>query len=144
MEKSMDFKQLLKSNPSRYDLSLALVRVVIGLTFFMHGWQKLFDNGIGGVTGFFDSLGVPAAGLFAVLVTLLELLGGLALILGIGTRIVAALLAIDMLVALLLVHISNGFFVGNGGIELVLLLGVSAVAFVLSGAGAYSLDSRFG
>ena len=78
----------------------------------------------------------------AVVVTLLELLGGLALILGLGTRIVGALLAIDMLVAMFTVHISNGFFVSNGGVELVLILFTAAVSFSLAGAGSLSIDDR--
>ena len=70
------------------------------------------------------------------------MLGGLALILGLGTRIAAPLLAVDMLVALVLVHLPNGFFVSNGGVELVLLLLVASVSLTLSGAGAYSVDAR--
>ena len=138
----MDIKTLLKSNPSRYELALTLLRVVVGLTFFMHGWQKLFTIGISGVTGFFGSLGVPAAGLAATLITILELIGGLALILGLGTRIVGLLLAVNMLVALLLVHLSKGFFVADGGMELALLLGVASLALALSGSGKLSLDQK--
>ena len=100
--------------------------------------------GFAGVGGFFGSLGIPAAGFFAVVVSLLELLGGLALILGFATRLVGLLLAIDMLVALFTVHISNGFFVSEGGYELVLLLGAAALAFALMGANSNSLDSRMG
>ena len=138
----MNINSFLKASPERYELALALVRIVVGITFFAHGWQKLFVNGIPGVTGFFGSLGIPAAGFFAIVVTFLELIGGLALILGLGTRIVAALLAVNMLVALVLVHLPNGFFVSNGGVELVLLLMVASVSLVLSGAGAYSVDAR--
>ncbi len=138
----MNLKSLLKPSPEQYDLALAIIRIVVGFTFFMHGWQKMFMMGIGGVTGFFSSLGIPAAGLMAVIVTVLELLGGLALMLGLGTRIVGALLAINMLVAMLTVHISNGFFVSNGGIELVLVLMAASVAFAIAGAGRLSLDSR--
>ena len=138
----MDIKSWIRSVPQNYDLALTLVRVVVGITFFAHGWQKMFMNGIPGVTGFFGSLGIPAAGFFAVVVTLLELVGGFALIFGIGTRIISALLAVNMLVALFTVHISNGFFVNNGGYELVLLLLVGSVSLALSGAGAWSLDAQ--
>jgi putative oxidoreductase len=138
----MNINSLLKASPERYELALTLVRIVVGITFLAHGWQKLFVNGIPGVTGFFGSLGIPASGFFAIVVTLLELIGGFALILGLGTRIVSALLAVDMLVALVLVHLPNGFFVSNGGVELVLLLLVASVSLALSGAGAYSVDAR--
>ena len=75
---------------------LTILRVVIGLVFFVHGFQKLFVMGFGGVAGFLAPLGVPAAGLFAVIVTLVEFLGGLALILGLFTRVAALLLAVDI------------------------------------------------
>lgn len=139
----MNIKSLLKPSPAQYDLALAIIRIVVGFAFFMHGWQKMFTMGIGGVTGFFGSLGIPAAGLMATIVTLVELLGGLALIIGLGTRIAGALLAVDMLTAMLTVHIANGFFVSDGGIELVLILLAAVVAFVIAGAGRWSLDSRF-
>src|SRR5215203_2013341 len=58
---------------------LTILRVVVGIVFFVHGLQKLFLMGFGGVAGMMDGLGVPAPGLFAVILTLVELLGGLAL-----------------------------------------------------------------
>ena len=120
---------------------IALLRIVVGIVFVMHGQQKLFEMGVGGVGGFFASLGVPAPQLAAVVVSVLETVGGLALILGVLTRLFGLLLAGDMLVALLLVHRPNGFFAGNGGVELVLLLGVAALALALTGAGALALDN---
>ena len=138
----MDIKALLKPSPARYDLALAIIRVVVGVVFFMHGWQKLFTMGISGVGGFFGSLGIPAASLMAVVVTFVELLGGLALILGIGTRIAGILLAINMFVAFLLVHLSNGFFVSEGGYELVLLLFAGTVALAFFGVGSLSVDNN--
>lgn len=130
---------MLKGNPF---LGITLIRVVVGLTFFLHGWQKLFTNGIDGVGGFFGSVGIPAAPVAAIIVTFLELLGGLALILGIGTRLVSVLFVFEMLVALLTVHLANGFFVTNNGIELVLLLGVVSAGLALAGPGLYALDTQ--
>lgn len=138
----MDIKTFLKPTAARYDIAIAIVRIVVGIAFFMHGYQKLFQMGIGGVGGFFGSLGIPAAGLMAAVVTFVELLGGLALVLGIGTRIAAILLTIDMLTAMFVVHISNGFFVSNNGIELVFILGAACIAFAIYGPGAFSLDER--
>lgn len=120
---------------------IALLRVVTGIIFLMHGQQKLFEFGLGGVTGMMTGLGVPAPGFMALVVTLVEVVGGIALILGAFTRIAALLLAIDMLVAFFLVHIPNGFFASNGGVELVLLLATASVALVLTGPGAMALDS---
>ena len=120
---------------------ILLLRVVVGLAFFMHGQQKLFEMGIGGVGGFFASLGIPAPQLAAVVVSLVETIGGLALILGVLTRLFGVLLTLDMLVAMLVVHRPNGFFAGDGGVELVLVLGAAALALALTGPGALALDN---
>lgn len=120
---------------------IALLRVVTGIIFLMHGQQKLFEFGIGGVSGMMTGLGVPAPGLMAIVVTLVELVGGIALIFGAFTRIAALLVAIDVLVAFFLVHLPNGFFATNGGVELVLLLATVGVTLFLTGPGAMALDS---
>ncbi|MFN8663441.1 MAG: DoxX family protein [Thermomicrobiales bacterium] len=120
---------------------IALLRVVTGIIFLMHGQQKLFEFGIGGVTGMMTGLGVPAPGLMAIVVTLVELVGGIALILGAFTRIAGLLVAIDVLVAFFLVHMPNGFFASNGGVELVLILATAGVTLVLTGPGAMAVDS---
>ncbi|MFN8591564.1 MAG: DoxX family protein [Thermomicrobiales bacterium] len=120
---------------------IALLRIVVGLAFFMHGYQKLFQMGVGNVAGFFGSIGLPAPELAAWVVSLVETFGGLALILGLGVRIAGVLLAVDMLVALLVFHRPNGFFVSDGGIELVLVLGSAALALAMTGPGALALDS---
>ena len=120
---------------------ITILRIVVGLTFFMHGQQKLFDNGIDGVEQFFGSQGIPLPGLSAVVVTLLETVGGLALIIGLFTRLIALLLAIDNLVATLVVHLGNGFFAGDGGVELTLLLLAANIALILAGPGALAVDN---
>lgn len=96
--------------------------------------------GFGGVAGFLSSLGVPVPGLFAVIVTLVEFLGGLALILGLFTRIAAVLVAVDMVVAILTVHLPNGFFTNNSGYEFPLVLLAASVALAVAGAGEAALD----
>jgi putative oxidoreductase len=121
--------------------ALTVLRVVTGVVFFVHGWQKITMFGIAGFTGFLTQLGIPAASLAAVIVIALELLGGLALILGLGTRFVAIPLAINMLVALFTVHLSNGFFVSDNGYELVLLLFAASVALAIGGSGMLALDN---
>jgi putative oxidoreductase len=83
---------------------------------------------------------VPAAEVAAPIVATLELVGGIALILGVLTRIFAALLALDMLGALFLVHASAGIFAAAGGYELVLLLAAGALAIALTGAGKMAVD----
>lgn len=119
---------------------LTVLRVVVGLVFLVHGAQKLFVFGFGGVTGLLSGLGVPAPGLFAVVVTLVELVGGIALILGLFTRLAALALAVDMLVATLTVHLPNGFFAQDGGYEFTLLLLAAGVALAVAGPGEAALD----
>lgn len=127
---------------------LTVLRVVTGLIFLIHGWQKITMFGLAGFTGFLTQLGVPGASVAAVVVIAVELLGGLALILGLGTRYVTIPLAITALVALLTVHLPAGFFASDGGYEFVLLLLVACVTLALSGGGALALDDlvrgRFG
>lgn len=116
---------------------LTVLRVVLGVVFLMHGYQKLFQMGIHGVTGMFGHLGVPLPGFFAVVVTLVEFVGGIALIIGLGTRVAAALISIDMIFAILLVHWKRGFF--NPGVEFPLTLLAAAICLALAGGGAFSL-----
>ncbi len=126
----------------RMALGFAVLRVVLGIVFLVHGAQKVFVFGHPGVTGMLTKFGIPAPGVASIVVMAVEFLGGLALILGLFTRLAAALLAIDMLVALLVVHLKNGFFVPMG-VEFVLTLLGGLLALVLAGSGALSLDNRF-
>ena len=119
------------------------LRIVVGLVFVVHGAQKLFVFGLAGTAGFLGSLGVPLPRVAAAALIAVELLGGLALLLGAGTRIVAAVLAADMLVAILTVHVRGGFFVPDG-IEFVLTLLGACLALVGLGAGPCSVDGARG
>ncbi|HVO21296.1 MAG TPA: DoxX family protein [Anaeromyxobacter sp.] len=126
------------SSAPRADLALVVLRVIVGLVFAVHGFQKLFVFGFGGVIGAFGHMGVPVATVTGPLITLLELLGGLALIVGIFTRVAGLLFAVEMLVAMLLVHAKAGFFAPNG-IEYPLTLLAASAALALGGPGAFAL-----
>jgi len=118
---------------------ITAIRVVVGVVFLMHGGQKLFIWGFSGVAAFLGQLGIPAPMLASIIVTLVEFLGGLALFLGLFTRWVAILLAIDMAVAILTVHLPNGFFLPEG-FEYPLTLLAANVSLALLGSGEASVD----
>src|SRR6185437_893560 len=92
----------------RFDTALLVLRLVVGTIFIMHGYQKVFTIGIASITTMFTHMGVPFAALVAPLVAVLELVGGIAIVLGVVTRIAGLLLAIDMFCAILIVHAKNG------------------------------------
>jgi putative oxidoreductase len=123
------------------DSALLVLRVVAGLTIFLHGWQKLTTAGFGGVGEMFAGMGVPLGGFSGPLTLVIEVVGGILLVLGLATRVVGAVYALVMLGALVIVHLAAGFFVAEGGYELVLLLGAVAAALALAGPGAWSLDA---
>ena len=121
---------------------LTVLRVVVGVVFVMHGGQKIFVTGIGHVSGMFAGIGIPMPMVSAVVVSLVEFLGGIALILGIVTHWAALLIAIDMAVAILKVHLPHGFFIP--GIEYPLTLLAASLALVLSGPGAAAMENSIG
>jgi len=121
------------------DVSLLVLRLAVGSIFAAHGVQKLM-NGVAATAGGFESMGIPLPMVAAVVVIAVELGGGIALALGALTRIAGGLLAIDMLVAMVLVHLPNGFFLPQG-VEFVLALLGASVALAGLGAGALSVDA---
>ncbi|MDQ0338811.1 putative membrane protein YphA (DoxX/SURF4 family) [Caldalkalibacillus uzonensis] len=123
----------------RYEWSLLILRVVLGLSFFVHGLVK-FQSGINNIAGWFSSIGLP--GFLAYVVAIIELAGGIAMILGIGTRLVAFLFTFIMIGAIFTVKMSAGFL-GNeqmAGYELDLTFLAMSIALLISGSRLYSLD----
>jgi putative oxidoreductase len=121
--------------------ALTVLRVIVGFIFAAHGWQKFNEFTIAGTQAAFGKMGVPVADVVAPIVATLELAGGIALIAGVLTRVFAALLTLDMLGALFLVHAPAGLFADKGGYELVLALAAAAAAVALTGAGRISIDA---
>ena len=119
--------------------ALAIIRIVAGVIFMAHGYQKFFMMGLPGVTEFFTQVGAPLPGITAIVVATLELAGGFALLIGFFARFIAIPLALDIAGAIVLVHMKNGFFV-PGGVEFVMLLMVAAMAIAIAGPGEFSVD----
>lgn len=122
------------------DRAMLVLRLVLAAIFILHGYQKVFVFGIAGVTGMFSQMGIPMAAVAAPFISVLELVGGIALLFGAFTRVAAFLLACDMLGAMILVHGKNGFSAPKG-IENVLGNCAMCVAVALIGAGLYSIDA---
>jgi putative oxidoreductase len=115
-------------------LGLTLLRIVTGLIFLLHGLPKL---NLEGTAGFFGSVGVPLPQLMAIVILLIEVVGGALLIAGVATRLVSLLLVANMAVAIALVRLQAGFI---GGYEFELLLMTAAFALAVTGGGAYSVE----
>ncbi len=129
-------------------LPLLLVRLIIGLGFAAHGSQKLFGwfggYGIAGTGGFFEQLGFRPGRTFALAAGLAEFLGGLLIALGLAGPIGPMLVISAMVVAIVTVHLRNGFFATSNGVELPLLYLLIAVGYAFAGFGQLSLDAAFG
>lgn len=122
----------------RKEIGSLIVRVVLGAIFLVHGFMK-FAGGIENVAGFFKSVGLP--GFLAYAVGTIELVGGILMLLGLGTQVVAALFAIVMVGAIVTVKLGKGFV---GGYEFELALLAMSVHLLLSGSRLYAIDSVWG
>ena len=118
--------------------ALLSLRIVVGVTFLLHGLDKLGE--LSAAKELFASYSIPAPGLMAPFVGATETVGGLLLVLGLATRLAGAALTVDMAVALATAHDDLKFFAAEHGIELEVLLVGASLALVLAGAGRFSLD----
>ena len=133
----------MRSRPL-YDAVAVLARLGVGIVFMAHGWQKI-EAGITATGRTFDDLGVPLPTTAAVYSAFVELLGGAALIAGLGLPVTGALLFIDMAGAFIFVHADQGLFLVDGGTvqngyELVAALGMASLVFAAGGGGRLTLD----
>lgn len=127
---------------------LLIVRLVLGLGLAAHGAQKLFGwfggYGIKGTGGFFESIGFRPGALFALAAGLGEFVSGMLVALGLGGPVGPALAIVVMLVAILSVHFSHGFFSSNNGSELPLTYISGMLLLLFGGFGPYAIDSALG
>lgn len=124
----------LKNKLTRPNTGLFLIRVVLGIIFIAHGWSKL--QGMEGTIGFFKSIGLGEFVAYAV--SLIEFLGGLSMILGVGTAVFGVLLSVVMFGAMMTVKADSGL-TGPGGFELDIALLAMSLGIVLSGPGKYTI-----
>jgi len=138
-----------KLTATQNSAAIAILRAVLGVVFFAHGAQKMLGwfggYGFSGTMGAFtNNMHIPAV--FAFLAIAAEFFGGLGLIVGLLTRIAAFGIAVNMVVAVLTVHLQNGFFMNwagtqkGEGFEYHLLSLAMLVFLMIEGGGAASVD----
>jgi putative oxidoreductase len=125
------------------DVAPLVLRAALGTVFLWHGYDKVFVKGVPAITGFLGSLGFPLPALFASILAYGELISGALLILGLLTHWSAKFATVVAVVAFFTVHIKNGFSIGDGGYEFIMLIFAAAVSILLTGAGKYSLDAMW-
>jgi len=120
------------------DWGITAVRAMTGLLFAVHGYQK-FARGLGDVSVYFAKISIPFPGVMVPFIATLELVGGILLIIGLLTRVVSALFAIEMLVTTVWVKLALG--AGWNASDLDRMLLVAAILMVLAGPGAAAADN---
>jgi len=121
------------------DCSFLVFRVLIGLLFAVHGAMKFGLIGEGTISGFATGVGIPVW--LAVIVGLIELVGGLAVAFGFLTRLFAGLAGVELVVAYIMAHLPNGWNPFTNGGELALVYLASFIVLFGFGGGKFSLDA---
>lgn len=123
------------------DVGLLALRLALGAAFVVHGYPKLFKM-FAGFSGWLDSMGIRPGKFWALVVGVVEFFGGIAIILGVFTQLAAALIAVNMFVAMAKVKWGKVGFVEmeKTGWELDLIYFAAAIALAFLGAGSYALD----
>ena len=139
------FRKLLATSD---DWTLTLLRLVLGVVFFAHGAQKMLGwfggYGFSGTMGYFTHSGIPVP--LAFLAIAAEFFGGMGLVVGLLSRVAAFGIVVNMVVAVLTVHLPNGFFMNwsgaqkGEGFECHLLAIALGIAILMKGGGAVSMD----
>ena len=121
------------------DIPPLLLRLILAYGFFMPAMMKWGD--IGAIAGWFESMGIPFPTLNAYLAASTEMAAVILLPLGLATRLISIPLIITMLVAIVTVHLGNGFESGNNGFEIPFYYILMLFALLINGAGKISLDN---
>jgi putative oxidoreductase len=115
-----------------------LSRLFCGLAFIVHGAPKVFN--LEAASGFFESVGIPSW--LAIPVAGLEFFGGILLLAGFLTRWLSVLFILEMVVAIVTVHLPNGWNVFEGGYEYSIALIVMLIGVIVLGPGPFSIDGQ--
>ena len=121
-------------------LTSLLARVIVGMIFAMHGWQKLHTNGVDNVAHGFEAGGIPLPRFSAIYATWTEFAGGIFLIVGVAVPLVSILLIINMVGAIVTVNAANGFWNTDGGYEFPLALIAALIIIGLADSGRTGVD----
>ncbi|MEY2194713.1 DoxX family protein [Neobacillus sp. BF23-41] len=126
-------------------IGLLIIRLVVGVSFMAHGAQKLFGwfggYGLKGTGGWMESLGMKPGVMMALMAGFAELMGGLLFTLGLLTPLAGIMIAATMVMAIVKVHASNGYWATQNGYEYNLTLIAVVIGIALSGPGKYALDA---
>ncbi len=128
------------NRPAVRDFALLLLRVALGVVFIARGYQRWFGTGMDAAAKELARAGVPQPKLSAYIAGTVELIGGTFLIIGLLTTIVAGGMAIMVLIAAYFVHLPQGFFAQDGGVEYPMVLAAALFMIVVFGTGRASLD----
>ena len=118
--------------------SLLVARLIIAYGFYEPAMNKFSD--IASVATWFETIGIPLPTLNAYMAASTELLGVVLLTLGLFTRLISIPLVVVMIVAIVTVHLPNGFSAGDNGFEIPLYYMIFLLTFIGNGAGRFSLD----
>jgi putative oxidoreductase len=129
----------LMAKLENHDIGLVLLRLSVGIPFIVAGFSKVTNMSMT-ISGFSDAGLAP---IIAILVSVIELVGGISLIVGIFTRYSSILLSIIMLYAVIFVHGPAGYRLMNGGYEYPLVLLFASLAILALGVGKYSLSKYY-
>lgn len=132
------------SDLDAFNLVLFVFRVAVGVTFFLHGYNKV-KNGIAGTAGWFGSMGMKPPLVQAWAAATTEMAAGVSLTLGLLTPLGGAGVVGTMLVAWVIAHRKNGFFIflPGGGWEYVMVMLIVGITLGTVGPGEWSLDEAF-